>query len=419
MLDDLFQKQFAVARHRATAFGPHLDGYLEELRRLGYRHAVLRRNLFFITRFGEYLTTQDITDVAKVEREHVTAFLDRERSRLKRARSQKPDRLVSVAGYILEGLLKHLEARGLWRGEDGTRPGLMDEFYMSLVAERGLSPRTVEGYRHFLDQFLRHLRSDGSAEALSRLTPRDVDRFIVSAGQTYGRKSMGIACTGIRTLLRYLYRRAVLDRDLSTAVILPKFYALERLPCALPWETVHRVVDAVDLSSARGLRDRAILALLVTYGVRPGEVVKLRLEDIDWRSDTIHFRRSKSGRPLSFPLTVDVGEAILRYLRRGRPSTTAREVFIRIDAPFVALNRGSVVSNLVRQYLIKAGIESPQMGAYVVRHSLAVNLIRKRHPLKTISDMLGQRDPRVAYHYTKLATEDLHGVALEAREVLP
>jgi integrase len=157
----------------------------------------------------------------------------------------------------------------------------------------------------------------------------------------------------------------------------------------------------------------------VTYGVRPGEVAKLRLEDIAWRCAAIRFRRSKTGRPLSFPLTRDVGEAIAAYLRQDRPQTTAREVFIRVTAPHVAFGRGSAVSGIVRRYLAAAGIQSQHTGAYIVRHSLAVHLVRKRHSLKTITDMLGHRDPTIAYHYAKLDTEDLRDVALEVREVLP
>ncbi len=77
------------------------------------------------------------------------------------------------------------------------------------------------------------------------------------------------------------------------------------------------------------------------------------------------------------------------------------------------------MSGLVRQHLARAGIQSRHTGAYVIRHSLAVHLLRKRHPLKTITDMLGHRDPSVAYHYAKLDTEDLRDVALEVRAVLP
>jgi site-specific recombinase XerD len=114
-----------------------------------------------------------------------------------------------------------------------------------------------------------------------------------------------------------------------------------------------------------------------------------------------------------------VGEAIARYLRRGRPSTCAREIFVRVHAPYLALARGSAVSIIVRRYLLQAGVDCRRRGAYVIRHSLAVNLIRRKQPLKLISDMLGHRDPDVAFEYTKLALDDLHGVALPAKEVLP
>lgn len=418
VLDDLVQKQSTRTRHRATLFGPYLDDYLDELRRDGYGHKVLRRNVSLITRLGEYIGRQGVRDIGGMRREHVATFLQCERARLERT-SGTSARLVSVACHILDGLQRHLGARGILCWAQPPALGLIDEFCRSLAVDRGLQPCTVEGYRHFIDQFLRHLGSDGSVASLSRLRLEDVDRFIVAAGGTYCRRSMGHACTAVRGLLRFLYRANVLGQDLSTAVVRPWFYALERLPCALPWETVRRILDAVDVSTAAGRRDRAILMLLVTYGVRPGEVVKLRMEDISWRSDVIRFRRSKNGRPLSFPLTRDVGEAIAAYLRQGRPPTTAREVFIRLDAPRVALGRGSVVSGLVRQYFAKAGIHSRHTGAYVIRHSLAVHLLRRRHPLKTITDMLGHRDPSVAYQYAKLDTEDLREVALEVREVLP
>jgi len=230
---------------------------------------------------------------------------------------------------------------------------------------------------------------------------------------------MGSICPAIRGLLRYLYRVGVMTRDLSQAVLVPRFYALERLPCSLPWDTVRTLFEVVSPSEPQGRRDLAILWLLVSYGIRPGEIVKLQLDDIDWRNDTIRFRRSKAGRPLYFPLTREVGESILSYLRDVRPSTNAREIFVRINAPHIPLSRGAVIGNLVRKYLYKAGIETKQFGAGVIRHSLAVHLIRKGHSLKTITDVLGHRDPNIAYHYTKLATEDLHGVALSAKEVMP
>ena len=113
----------------------------------------------------------------------------------------------------------------------------------------------------------------------------------------------------------------------------------------------------------------------------------------------------------------DVGEAILAYLQKGRPKTKCREIFIRVQAPHTPL-RGHV-GHIATYYMRKAGIESFRTGAHVIRHSFAVHLLRQGKPLKTITDLLGHRDPHTAYHYTKLALEDLHGVALPVTEVMP
>lgn len=418
MLDKLFKLESALTRHRATIIGPHLDGYLQALWDVGHRESMLCWNLWVITRFGEYLGARGVREVGCIRQEHVASFVRRERSRLEQT-SRSPGELASRTGHVVEGLLRHLETRGTWRPQRKTvAPTVLDDFYRSLVDERGLRPRTIENYRFFLDPLLRHVGCDGSAKGFSRLTPRAIDAFLIKAGRTYSRTTMRTPCMAIRELLRFLYRARVLSQDLSSAVVRPRFYAMERLPCALPWASVRRMVDGVDVTTARGLKDRAILLLLATYGVRPGEVLQLRLEDIDWRQSRIHFRRRKAGRPLTFPVMAEVGEALVDYLRRGRPAATAPEVFVRLDAPHVPYEHGHA-GQVVREHLARAGIESKHRGAYVIRHSLAVRLLRKRHPLKVITDVLGHMDVRSAYSYTKLGVEDLHAVALPAKGVWP
>ncbi len=143
------------------------------------------------------------------------------------------------------------------------------------------------------------------------------------------------------------------------------------------------------------------------------------MEDVDWRNEIITFRRVKQGRTLRFPLTREVGESLLNYLRDGRPKTDAREIFIRVYAPHIPLDRGSTVSSLVRLYLIEAGITQGPRGAYLFRHSLAVHLLRKGHPMKTLTDMLGHQNIESAYSYSKLAIEDLSQLCLSVKEVLP
>jgi integrase len=108
-------------------------------------------------------------------------------------------------------------------------------------------------------------------------------------------------------------------------------------------DDVQRLLASIDRRSAIGRRHYAMLLLLAVYGLRAGEVVELRIDDVDWRARVIHVRRSKTGRPLALPLTTAVGQALVAYLRRGRPRTDAREIFVRHDGKPVAFRKSSSV----------------------------------------------------------------------------
>jgi site-specific recombinase XerD len=412
MLNDLIQQEFIRSWHRGTLFASHLDDFLDKRSAQGFEAPMLRAKLCAVTFFGDFLRSRGVDAVGAITDAHVTEFLSGESERIRGSG-------VSIARSALDALLSDLQEQGLVAAPplEPAPSGPVEDFLRSLSEERGLAPATIANRRHYLGRFLQHIDCEGSRDRLGELTAKDVDRFLVEMGRAYSRKAMSHACTAVRGLLRYLYRTDVLPTDLSGGVLLPKFYAIERLPCALPWATVERILEAVDTTTPTGRRDIAVLWLLVTYGLRPGEVEKLRLDDLDWRNDAINVRRLKNRKLQRLPLTEQVGETILAYLRDGRPKTSCREVFIRAYAPHVALRRA--VGKIVNRYLNAAGVESSNKGAYVIRHSFAVHLLRQGRSLKTISDMLGHTDPRSVYHYTKLAIEDLHDVALPATEVLP
>lgn len=411
MLEQLIKARHVCAWHRSTVFAPYLDGFLEELVAQGFNQDSVCQRLCSVTWFGEYLRQRDVRATADITEAHVKDFVA----------AQGKERgfyCIPARRKAIKDMLGHLERKGAWtRPPKPEETGPVAAFLRSLAEERGLVHRSIEPYRLYLKRFLEYAGCDGTREGLAKLTAQDMDGFIVKMGHCYGRRTMTSICVSIRGLLRYLYRRGILASDLSAMVPTPRYYALERMPCALPWKTVLRILDAVDTAQPRGQRDLAMLKLLVTYGLRSGEVGRLRLQDVDWRRDLIHVRRSKPGRPLRLPLMPDVGEAILAYLQQSRPKTKCREIFVRVKAPHTPLV--AHVSGIVAHYMRKAGIESCRMGAHVIRHSFAVHLLRQGKPLKTITDLLGHRDPQTAYHYTKLALEDLHDVALPVTEVMP
>ena len=160
--------------------------------------------------------------------------------------------------------------------------------------------------------------------------------------------------------------------DLSPQIIAPMLYAYETIPSALSLEQIATVLKSTrDDQSPIGLRDYAILLLLSTYGLRVGEITRLRLDDIDWRADTLRIHHSKTGAHSLLPLMEPVGEALINYLRHGRPKTDLREIFIRTRAPYRPLSgprftrrsagewRWQALSRAANVALISSGMHAP------------------------------------------------------------
>jgi integrase/recombinase XerD len=179
----------------------------------------------------------------------------------------------------------------------------------------------------------------------------------------------------------------------------------------LSWEQVQRLLAVAGRDAPGGRRNYAMLLLIASYGLRGCEARALRLSDIDWVHDEITIFAPKTGRRRRLPLTRPVGEAILDYLLADRPPSPHEEVFLSSRPPHGPLR--SKMNPWLSRQLDKAGIVTPRRGAHILRHSLAVHLLRSGETLKSIGDVLGHRHPDTTFIYTKLHVEDLRTVALE------
>jgi integrase len=151
--------------------------------------------------------------------------------------------------------------------------------------------------------------------------------------------------------------------------------------------------------------------LLARLGLRAGEVVALNLDDLDWEEGLLRIRR-KGARWTQLPLPVDVGEAITVYLRSDRPRCSSRRVFLRHRAPIRGFAHTITVSSIVRRTLIRAGVDSARTGAHLLRHTLAVDLLRNGASLDEIGDVLGHRSPNTTALYAKVDLAALSTIAL-------
>ncbi len=173
---------------------------------------------------------------------------------------------------------------------------------------------------------------------------------------------------------------------------------------------VERVITSCDRQTPIDLRDYAILLLLARLGLRAGEVVAMVLEDLDWVTGvlTVH---GKGNRQEELPLPVDVGNALVEYLRNGRPTCSSRHVFIRIKAPHREFFSSVAVCDVVRRALTRAGLDPDMKGAHLLRHSLATRMLNAGASLEKIGEILRHSRPETTQIYAKVDLGALHTLA--------
>ena len=166
-------------------------------------------------------------------------------------------------------------------------------------------------------------------------------------------------------------------------------------------------------------RDRAILLLLARLGLRAGDIVQLRLRDIDWKGAWIHVC-GKGRRDTRLPLTHEVGQALVTYLKEGRPRTATDVVFVRCRAPFRAFRSHCAVSVIVDRALARARVTRPSRGAaHLLRHSVATSMLRHGASLQDVAALLRHRSIATTQIYAKVDVTALRTIAQPWPEVPP
>jgi site-specific recombinase XerD len=286
----------------------------------------------------------------------------------------------------------------------------MREYRQYLVLQRGLSVASLPNYLSFVEQFLNE-KFAGPELRFDVLRAQDVTAFVKShvAKLSSGRAKPLV--TALRGFLRYLLHQGKIAKDLSPCVLPVACWSFSEIPKSLPPEVVEQVLAQYNRKTPIGRRNYAILLLLARLGLRAGEVVTLELEDLDWDSGLIRIRR-KGRRWTQLPLPAAVGAAIAVYLRSGRPPSSSRRVFLCHRAPARGFTHTITVSSIVRRTLIQAGVDSARTGAHILRHTLAVELLRNGASLDEIGDVLGHRSPNTTTIYAKVDLVALRSIAL-------
>lgn len=276
-----------------------------------------------------------------------------------------------------------------------------------LLRERGLAPQTVKRVREALNSLLAEFAE--SKRRLRTLTVAQVDDLLAKKLRQgrYSRVTVhGWACK-LRAFFRFAEEHGWCRKGLAAAIMAPRVYAQEKIPAGPSWDEVKRLLATAEGDHPTNIRDRALLLLLVVYGLRAGEVTKLRLKDFDWERELLTVRSGKLQPPRTYPLCRPVGDAVLRYLSKVRPRSEFREVFLRLRAPFRPLapdGLGEVVRRRLKLLGLKIGGHA---GSHALRHACATHLLAQGLSLKEIGDHLGHHSPEATRVYAKVDLKSL------------
>ena len=372
----------------------------------GYAVASLRQRIRIAAGFSRWLGERALR-VHAVGSRQCARYL---RYRARRLRTWKGDDLA------LSRFLEFLRCQGVAPAERVLLGRLtpaercLQGFERYLREERLLSRASLVNYVPFVREFLSERFGNGAVR-LSRLRASDVTGFVQRRAASLHRKRAKLLTAGLRSFLRYARYRGEIEADLAAAVPTVANWSMPGIPRGIAPQQVRRLLGQADRTTAVGRRDYAILLLLARLGLRASEVLMLELEDIDWKGGCLSVC-GKGGRRSQLPLPRDVGEAIVAYLRRGRPRSLCRRLFLTAHAPVRGFLGPSAISTVVRHALESAGIDAPTRGAHQFRHGLASEMLRRGASLTQIGELLGHRSPETTKIYTKVDLSALRTLAL-------
>ena len=380
---------------------PFADAYSAELRERGYSRLSIVNELRQVGRLSRWLEAEGLS-VADLSDGCIEQFLAWQRAGGRhRCQWSRPG---------LACLLEVLRGLEVLAAEDAAAAGspvdlLLASFERYLLAERGLAAGTASGYVRHARRFLDGLPA---GSGLAGLAASDVTGAVLrEAGSGLSVSAAQYFVSGLRAFLRFCFIEGLVEADLSRAALVVTGRRRGSLPKAIGRADAQALLGGCDRRRALGRRDYAVIIVLLRLGLRRGEVARLTLDDIDWRAGELVVR-GKGGRVDRLPMPADVGEAIASYLRRGRPASDRREVFLRARAPFAPIAPGTV-SSTVRRACRRAGIA--EVGSHRLRHTTACEMVAAHVPLQRIGQVLRHRSLQSTAIYARVDLDQLRLLA--------
>jgi site-specific recombinase XerD len=400
-----------LVRHNWLTDGPlHsiVASYVDALRGQRYPDRTIHIYLGSLAHFSYWLKAEAL-DLSKLDSAVVKCFLLKHLPVCSCARPCYGTK--ASAGAALRHLLRVLPPKRSASAAADPIEVELKRFGDYLTNTCGLAPLTRDRRVQDVCAFL--VRVFGSeAPVLSQLSAALLDAFFTDLSSRMKPVTLRVVGNSLRSYFRY---RALLgDRTAALIAALPRVadWRRTRLPKALSDSEVEAFLKAFDCTDPVGLRDYAIARCLLDLGLRGHEVTALTLESVSWRDATLTIDSTKIKRVQQMPLPESTGKAIAQYLRRARPQTANRALFVRHRAPFDKPLSVPAIRNSMNRAFVRCGLNDRFCNTHVLRRTTATRLQRSGASIKEIADLLRHQSLDTASTYARVDLEGLRAVAL-------
>lgn len=382
---------------------PYLDRFIKKLSIQGYTDLSIENYYNSIAHFSIWLQKKSIplkkvnnTTIEKFAKHHCHCTCFSVKNKMSH---RYVNRIRCFVSYLYEK--KILIKKG-----SSKAPSPLIVKFIQFLHTLGLTPATIKIYEISISKLLPLLGNNPK-----KYNSKIVQNAAYKASKQYNLSALKRLLSTLRVYLRFLVVEGICHPHLDAAVPIVAHWRLSTLPKYITSSEVERVISSCNTHTKQGLRDQAILLLLARLGLRAGDIINMLINDINWTEGTIRVR-GKGRKEVLLPLPQDVGNALLRYLKKARPPTTINYVFLCLNAPYRPFRFPNNISDIVRAGLSRAGITNPpSRGANLLRHSIATTMLQNGATLENVSAVLRHRSLDMTAYYAKVNVQMLMKIA--------
>lgn len=288
--------------------------------------------------------------------------------------------------------------------------------YLSYRCSLRLKKHTIEEGQQHLSRFLRYLHSIQvvSVQAINQM---HLLLFIKSINSKFSTLTH-LTLQTIRGFFKYVYAHNLSENDLSVLIPKDNFKKQARLPSTYSVIEVEKLIASIERGDSTGKRNYAVVLLAARLGLRASDIAHLKFANLCWEKSVIILNQFKTGGKIELPILPEVGNAIIDYLKFGRPKSSESFIFLLSRSPFTPLNSCGI-TGIVHSYFVKSGINITcrKHGPHALRHSLASILLENETTLPVISEVLGHENTTSTSYYLRIDLKSMKQCVLEVPTV--